>query len=104
MNPCCQQCGAMNGASILRAKSGDGWLSLGKDCHYYGPTSGRYRMSELPEEYVDCPLVKVELDNVMVGKTPRCLCQHCKANARKLGQPPSDLRQLDFFDKLGGKP
>jgi hypothetical protein len=87
MNPYCDECGVPSGAQIIRQASGDGWLKLGHDCHYYGATGGRYRMADLPEEYVDSPLVRARLDIVLDVGTPRCLCQHCAEAARRRKQP-----------------
>lgn len=97
MNPTCQHCGAPDGAQIIRQVNDDGWLKLGRDCFYYGETGGRYRMSEIPDDYVDSPLVKVELNIVLIGSTPRCLCQHCAKQVKKPQKPVADADQMNFF-------
>lgn len=102
MNPYCDECGVPDGAQIIRRADGDGWLKLGKDCHYYGPTGGRYRMSEIPDDYADSPLVKVTLEIVADVGTPRCLCQRCAAAAARRKHPRVTAFQLSLFDLVEG--
>lgn len=103
MNPYCDECGVPDGAQVIRQRDGSGWLKLGRDCFYYGPTGGRYRMAEIPDDYADSPLVRVTLDIVSDVGTPRCLCPYCAEAAQKRRKPRVTAAQTDFFYLLEGR-
>lgn len=88
----CKFCGVENHAEIVRSTANsEQYLIINEDGEYVRPNGDSIRMSEIPDDYLDGPLVKVVLTVAHLDQDTRnddldnlaALCQRCHLNYDK---------------------